>query len=54
MTVKVELPDTVVCAFINYVYVNETLGMSMGARAIDSEDIERGRLDMNRKEDATV
>lgn len=41
--ITVELPEGVVCAFINYVYLDmENGGFLMGARSIDSDDISAG------------
>ena len=41
MKITVEIPDTTVCAFINYVFASKD-GMSMGARSIDSADLAQG------------
>ena len=41
MKIMVEIPDTTVCAFINYVFASNG-GMSMGARSIDSADLAQG------------
>lgn len=41
MKITVEIPDTTVCAFVNYVFASPH-GMSMGARAIDSADLAQG------------
>jgi hypothetical protein len=42
MKITIELPDTTVCAFVNYVYYTET-GMSMGAKSIGTDDLEKAK-----------
>ena len=43
MKVMIEIPDTTVCAFINYVFY-ENNGLSMGAKSIDTDDIEKSKV----------
>lgn len=41
--ITVELPEGVMCAFINYVYLDvKNGGIIMSARSIDSDDISTG------------
>lgn len=42
MKVTIELPDTAMCAFVNYVFYDINTGMSMGAKSIDTDDLKRG------------
>jgi hypothetical protein len=42
-TIKVELPDGTLCAFVNYVFQTGT-GLSMGARSISTNDLDKGEL----------
>lgn len=51
MKVTIELPDTTVCAFVNYVFATKD-GMSMGARSIDSADLAQGLSKLNGFEEA--
>ena len=53
MKITVEIPDTTVCAFINYVFASQH-GMSMGARPIDSADLVQGCSKMEGLDDDRV
>ena len=43
MKITIEVPNTTVCAFFNYVFVGDT-GMSMGVKQIDSDDMKSGKV----------
>ena len=48
---KIELPDKTLCAFLNYVYVDEDGGMSMGVKQIDTDDIKAEHVTVEVKEE---
>lgn len=43
MKITIEIPDTTVCAFFDYVYYTNT-GMSMASKQIGTDDIQRGEV----------
>ena len=43
MKITLDIPDTTMCAFINYVFINkDTYGMSMGVKSLESDDLVDG------------
>ena len=43
MKITLNIPNTTTCAFVNYVFVDEdTYGMCMGVRSLDSDDLVDG------------
>lgn len=48
---KIEIPDRTLCAFLNFVYVNEEGGMSMGVKQIDTDDIKAEHVTVEVKEE---
>ena len=43
MKISIEIPDTTVCAFFDYVYYTNT-GMSMASKQIGTDDIQSGEV----------
>lgn len=43
MKITIEVPDTISCAFLNYVYSTST-GMSMASRQIDTNEIQSNKV----------
>lgn len=43
MKITIEIPDTTVCAFFDYVYYTNT-GMSMASKQISTDDIQGGEV----------
>ena len=43
MKITIEIPDTTLCAFVNYVFATDT-GLSMGAKSINTDDIEKSKV----------
>ena len=43
MKITIEIPDTISCAFINYVYYTNT-GMNMTSRQIDTDEIQSNKV----------
>lgn len=43
MKITLDIPDTTICAFVNYVLVNEdTYGMTMEVEGLNSDDLVDG------------
>ncbi len=43
MKITLDIPNTTICAFVNYVRVNEdTYGMTMEAKGLNSDDLFNG------------
>lgn len=43
--ITIELPESTMCAFLNYVFYDfEGHGMVMGSLSIDSSDLEKGHV----------
>ena len=51
-TITIELPDTTLCSFLNYVFVGEGGGMLMGVKLLDTNDIKAGHVTVDPKEEA--
>ena len=43
MKVTIELPDTAICVFANYVYIDEKGGASMTCKKLDTDDLDAFR-----------
>lgn len=43
MRITLDVPDTTLCAFANYIFSTDT-GMSMGVRSIDTEEMSDGNV----------
>lgn len=40
MKITLDIPDTTLCVFINYVFTNKyTYGINMGVKSLDSDDL---------------
>ena len=42
MKITIELPDTTLCVFANYVYTNEN-GVKMGCKSLDTDAIKSAK-----------
>ena len=42
MKITIEIPDTTMCGFFNYVFVDEG-GLSMGSKSLDTDEINKAR-----------
>ncbi len=43
MKITIEIPDTTVCAFLNYIYYTST-GMSMMCKSISTDEIQSNKV----------
>ena len=43
MRIILDVPDTTLCAFVNYIFSTDT-GMSMGVRSIETEELSNGNV----------
>lgn len=48
MKITIELPDTTMCAFVNYIFCENT-GMSMGVKQIDTAEFNEARKEQKVK-----
>lgn len=44
MKVTIELPDTTMCAFVNYVYINDEGDYSMAVKKLDTDQLNEFRF----------
>ena len=50
MKITIDIPDTTMCGFFNYVFVDEG-GLSMGAKSLGTDEINKARTEEKADED---
>ena len=43
MKITIEVPDTTLCGFFSYLFVDENVGMTMGAKSLGTDEINKAR-----------
>lgn len=51
--IKMDLPEGIMCAFLNYVFIDEDGHMKMGVHSIDGKELDDGHVEVKpQKEEA--